>query len=904
MDYTAQGQTVGLAQRMEALAEPGCVYLADETRRLVEGYFALRPLGEFDVKGLSDAVPVYELTGLGTQRTRLDRSRARGFSRFIGRRAELDSLESALEQALAGRGRAVGVVAEAGTGKSRLCDEFLERSRGRGLRVLAAHCPAHGQSVAFLPVLELLRETFGIEDGDSDLEARRKIAGELTLLDPEFQGMLPLLFEFLGVPDPDRPVSAIDPTARERQLLAFVRHLVQARSAREPGVVFIDDLHWVDAGSEAFVAQLVEVAATTRTLVLFNFRPEYRAHWMQQSHYQQVPLNPLGADEVKQLVADLLGADESLLDLADHIHNRTGGNPFFVEEIVQSLVESGQLEGERGAYQLTSRVADLTIPPTVHAVLAARIDRLAERDKRLLQIASVIGREVPESLLADVVEISRPELANALSSLQRGEFLLQHVLFPEAEYLFKHALTLDVAYSSQLAEPRARLHANVARAAEARAGDRLDELSGLLAHHWEAAGDTATAARWHVRAARWAGLTQSTEMLRHFHKTIDLLRDVQPTADTRALEADALGQILLMGPRVGGLEDGDQFAVRARQASQESNDPLVSARLAYGIACWELFTGDLEAASEHFPEAVALADTLGGPDLRIASRYMHALCEMFRGSLDLCITLIEAAREISADHPDVRDDLIGYDAGPAILGFLGVAKAFQGLGDEANALLEQGLNAARGHDAPSRSMAHSWASIGATLMGQREFGLARGLRSFEICEPISARNIRGLAMIGLGWAHLANEQWADASDKLRRVWTETTELQRSFAYCGRAVLETEGPEAGLAAAEEHTAHNEALGTRLFECMSRLDLADVLARLAEPPLERIEQELAKASELIDEMGARVLRPRIHEVRALLDPAARERELREAQRLYAEMGSGDEERIAQALATPPS
>ena len=214
---------------------------------------------------------------------------------------------------------------------------------------------------------------------------------------------------------------------------------------------------------------------------------------MQQSHYQQIPLDPLGADEVQQLVADLLGSHDSLADLGDHIHVRTGGNPFFVEEIVQSLVESGQLEGERGAYRLTSRVADLTIPPTVHAVLAARIDRLVERDKRLLQIASVIGREVPESLLSDVAELPGPELASALASLQRGEFLLQHVLYPEAEYLFKHALTLDVAYSSQLAEPRARLHANVARAAEDRARDRLDELSGLLAHHWEAAGDMATA---------------------------------------------------------------------------------------------------------------------------------------------------------------------------------------------------------------------------------------------------------------------------------------------------------------------------------------------------------------------------------------------------------------------------
>jgi hypothetical protein len=262
---------------------------------------------------------------------------------------------------------------------------------------------------------------------------------------------------------------------------------------------------------------------------------------------------------------------------------------------------------------------------------------------------------------------------------------------------------------------------------------------------------------------------------------------------------------------------------------------------------------------------------------------------VFRGSLAGCVEQLEAAHEISTSHPGIRSAMLGYDLGPSIIGFLGLAKAFQGLGSEANTLLERGLEAARGSDAPTRALVLSWAAMGATLMRERERGLARGMRAFEICEPINARNIRGLAMIGLGWAQLANEQWSDAAQLLRRVWTETTELQRTFAYCGRAVLESEGPEAGLARAEEQSACTEALGARLFECTARLDLADVLVRLPEPPRDRVERELARASELIDDTGARALRPRIHEVRALLDPDARERELDEAQRLYAEMFS---------------
>jgi class 3 adenylate cyclase len=907
MDYTAQGQTVGLAQRMETLAEPGCAYLADETRRLVEGYFALRPLGEFAVKGVKEPVPVHELEGLGTQRTRLDRSRARGFSRFIGRGSELDTLEHALDQSLAGHGRVVGVVADAGTGKSRLCDEFIERCRGRELRVQAGHCPAHGQSMAFLPVLELLRGSFGIEESDSDLEARRKIAGELTLLDPSFQQLLPLLFEFLGVPDPARPAPPVDAAERERQLLGFVDHLVQARSDREPGIVFIDDLHWVDPGSETFVARLVDVAARTRTFVLVNFRPEYRAEWMQQSHYQQIPLDPLGAEEVQQLVIDLLGTHESLEGLGDHVYQRTGGNPFFVEEIVQSLVENGSLEGERGAYRLTGSIADVEIPPTVHAVLAARIDRLVERDKRLLQVASVIGRTVPEPLLADVAGLPAPELAGALASLQRGEFLLQQALYPEAEYLFKHALTLDVAYESQLAEPRAKLHAAVARAAEAHAGERVEEQSSLLARHWESAGDAHAAAHWHARASRWAGLTQSTQMLRHLHSAIELLQGVDPTPESRALEADSIREILGLAPRVGTAEAVGGFegvAERAVELSKSTNDPTARAGLAHGVLNWKIFgRDDLEGAAELLDETISLADASGDPERRVGLCYSAGVLQWMRGDLASSTQHLEDGLGIALSHPELRPGFVGYDTGPALLSFLGIGKAMMGRCRESAVDVEQLIDRSRNSDAPTRVVAFSCASFVASYSGERDLALARGRRAIEICEPISARNIRGMAMGALGLSLAANEQWAEASEVLERLWSwsQTLRSQRGLTMRGRALLEVETPEAAIAAAEEVIAHNQAFGARFMEAEAHLDLAAVLARASVPQLQRIDEEIARAKALIEWTGGRILQPRIHEIRALLDPSARERELREAQRLYIEMGAAHADRIEQKLAS---
>jgi class 3 adenylate cyclase len=284
MDYTAQGHTVGLAQRMEQLADPGRAYVTGHTARLVAGYFRLRDLGRFAVKGLREPLGVHELEGAGALRTRLDVARARGLSRFVGRAGELAALEAALEHASAGQGQVVGVVAEAGTGKSRLCLEFVERCRARGIAVREARCVAHGKMLPFLPVLELLRAVFGVPESDSPLEARRKIAGHLLLIDRTLDEVLPIVFDFLAVPDPERPAPPMDPDARQRRLLGVVHRLVHARSAREVGVILFEDLHWIDGASEPFLESLVEAVSGTRTLLVTNFRPEYHAGWMRRSY--------------------------------------------------------------------------------------------------------------------------------------------------------------------------------------------------------------------------------------------------------------------------------------------------------------------------------------------------------------------------------------------------------------------------------------------------------------------------------------------------------------------------------------------------------------------------------------------------------------------------------------------
>ena len=503
MDYTAQGQTVGLASRVEQLAEPGRSYLTGHTARLVEGFFQLRDLGEFEIKGVAEPIRVHELEGVGSVRSRLDISRARGFSRFVGRVDKMATLEGALRRAREGHGQVVGVVGQEGVGKSRLCLQFVEQCRARGIRVLEAHCPAHGKTVPLLPILELLRNSFGITAEDTDQAAREKIAGRLLLLDRAFDDVLPLVFDFLGVPDPEKPPLQMDPEARQRQLYGFVRRLVQARSEREPAVLLFDDIQWIDEGSDAYLTQLVEATSGTRTLLLANFRPEYHAEWMGKSDYQQLPLSPLGPEAIDELLHELLGSDPTLAGLYDRIRERTGGNPFFIEEVVQSLAESESLSGARGAYRLLTPIEELAIPATVQAVLAARIDRLPEREKQVLQTAAVataVDKRFSESLLGQVAGMLVPDLAAALSRLQADEFIKEEALYPEMEYAFKHPLTQQVAYDSQLSERREQIHSAVARVLEELPTERLDAQAALIAYHWKRAREEGKAGDWQIRA--------------------------------------------------------------------------------------------------------------------------------------------------------------------------------------------------------------------------------------------------------------------------------------------------------------------------------------------------------------------------------------------------------------------
>ncbi len=498
MDYTAQGHTVALAARLQEIATPGKPCVSEHVARLIDGYFALRDLGCPPLKGFSEPVRVYALESLGVLRTRLDRAREAGFSKLVGRESELALLEAALARALARDGQAIGVVGEAGQGKSRLAFEFVAHCRAQGVAVYLAHSPSHGAGLPLFALAELLRAYFGVGSGDAPEEARGKVATRLLALSPAFKSSLPTVFDTLSIGDTAaRRVAASGDATRAQPLRRFLRHWVQAASAQAPMVLLLDDLHWIDPESHALFTDLVEALAWTRTLFVANHRPEYRPEWLRGSHCRALPLGPLESKERSALLRALLGEDPSLAVLSARIEASAGGNPFFLEEIVRGAASAGTLEGEHGAYRLARAETELEIPHTVQGVIAGRIDRLAEREKQLLQTAAAIGGRFDLALLGRVGAFGAADAEAGVAALVAMQLLEESA----DGYAFRHALTQEVAYQSQLESRRAELHAETARALQDLHAERLGEHASLIAHHWQASGARYEAARWRHRAA-------------------------------------------------------------------------------------------------------------------------------------------------------------------------------------------------------------------------------------------------------------------------------------------------------------------------------------------------------------------------------------------------------------------
>ena len=569
----AVGMTVHVASRIEQLAPPNTICMSAECHALVVAYCDTVPLGRFPAKGLAEPIDLFRLIRL---RPAIASAQFRdtALSPFCGRASELALLRQAFHDADAGRTSVVGIRAAAGLGKSRLCFEFNEWCRQQRIDVLEVRAVTYGHATPLQPVLELMRAFFRISLADDATTARRRIARRLTALGPAFADDVPLIAEFLGVGDPAHPLPATDPRSRHARLRDCVRRIVKLEGQRAT-VVLIDDLHWVDEASADFIETLVNAIAGTRMMLVANFRPGYSTAWMGRPYYREIGLRELPPADTYALVRGLLGASPALEEIRLRIVERSGGNPFFVEEIVRTLIQGGTLSGPAGDCRPGTPDATANLPASVEAVIGARIDQLPQDAKALLQIGATVGKEFPLDVLATVAGLPTEQMGDAIRHLCEAEMIQEQTGIAGRSFSFRHPLIEEVAYSMQLRTRRRHLHAAVAMAIGSFDWGRRDESAGLLAHHFEAAGNRMEAARHLQRAARWVGRTSSAEALRHWLRVRALLSDEPRSEAVDRLRALASGQILSCGWREGlSAEEARPYAEEALRYARESGDTM------------------------------------------------------------------------------------------------------------------------------------------------------------------------------------------------------------------------------------------------------------------------------------------------------------------------------------------
>jgi len=483
MDYTAIGQTTHLAARMEQIARPGTVLVTSDTLSLAEGYVDVAPLGPVQVKGLAGTIEAFEVTGAGPVRSRFQAAAARGLTPFVGRKSEMAVLREVLSRAQGKNAQVVAIVGEPGVGKSRLVHEFLHSRQTSSWLVIESNSASFGRATPYLPVIELLKNYLKIDGRDSSRTIREKVTGRLLTLDPSLQAAIPAVLHLLDALPEEHPFRTLDPLQHRQATYRAISEILVAENRIQPVIAVFEDLHWNDSLTLGLLNGLVMAIRDARLFLIVSYRPEHQDEWQDQANYQRLRLQPLPQESTDELLQALLGSHESLSALKAFLSECSGGNPFFMEEIVRTLIETQVITGTRGDYRLAKPFSSTQVPPTVQAVIASRIDRLPALAKRVLQDAAVIGHDAPYALLQEICGLPEEPLRQLLANLETAEFLYVTRLFPDLEYTFKHSLTHEVAYSGLLQERRREVHAQIVAAIEHLYAGRLGEQVERLAHH-------------------------------------------------------------------------------------------------------------------------------------------------------------------------------------------------------------------------------------------------------------------------------------------------------------------------------------------------------------------------------------------------------------------------------------
>jgi class 3 adenylate cyclase/predicted ATPase len=864
-EYTPIGHTANLAARMQTLANPGSTVIAESTRKLVEGYFTLKSLGASRIKGVAEPVEVFEVTGLGPLRTRLQRSAGRGLTKFVGRQREMEAMKHAAEQAKAGHGQIVAAMAEPGVGKSRLLFEFKATSQS-GWMVLETFSVSHGKASAYLPVIDLLHGYFEITAEDDGRRRRQKILGKLLELDRALEDTVPYLYALLGIVEGDDPLAQMDAQIRKRRTLDAIKRILLRESLNQPLMTIFEDLHWIDGETQAFLNLLADSIGTAKILLLVNYRPEYAHQWNSKTYYTQLRLDPLAQDSADEMLTALLGSGVEVVPLKRLIIERTEGNPFFMEEMVLALFDEGALV-RNGAVKLTRSLNQLKIPPTVQAILASRIDRLPTDEKDLLQTLAVIGREFPLALVGRLFSTSDDELNRMLSNLQLAEFIYEQPATGDIEYIFKHALTQEVAYNALLVERRKLLHERAGQALESMFTAQLDEHLSELAHHYSRSDNVGKAVEYLGRAGEQAlqrsAHADAISSLTAAIALLPRLPDSPERTQREVLLQLAVGPAL-MAVKGNGTPEVERAYARARVLCELLGNPPELFPALFGLWAIHLLRGELRKAYELAEQLLRRALSTHDPSLLLYARRALGNTSYFMGEflparehLAYAITLYDPER-----HRPLVFRYGGFDAGVGSLSYAAWTLWQLGHPDQT---LERGNEALALAQTLSHPLSLAFAEVffGVLRHFRREACAAQ--ETAEALIALSAEHgfsqllawattLRGWAMAEQG---RSEEGIAQIQEGLAAFRATGAELMRPYFLCllAEACMKTGRFDDGLSALTEALVAADEHENRAFEAEAHRLKGELLLRQDDSKAAEAQSCFERAIEVARKQSAR-------------------------------------------------
>jgi len=866
MEYTAMGDTVNVAARMEQMAKPGTILVAEPTHRLTQGYFDFKPLGPVEVKGKAKPVTVYEVIGLGPIRTKIEAAELRGLTKFVGHIAEMEHLTGCYRRVKEGWGQVVAIVGEAGVGKSRLLLEFVKARQGEDFSYLEGHCIHYGEAMSYYPFIQMVKRYCGIEDTDPEFVYRKKLRDRVLGLDPALERLLPFLEDLLSLKVEDETYARMEPDQRRWKTLDAVRTLFIRKSQEKPLILAVEDMHWMDKSSEELLTHLIEGIANAKILLLCVYRPEYHHLWREMSYYSRLGVGQLPPTSSAELVEALLEDAKVAENLRELVLSKAGGNPLFIEEFTRSLLDSGAIARSDGQYVLTRKASEMEVPGTLQAAIAARIDQLEQTLKSVLQVASVIGRDFSFRVLRSILEMEE-ELRRYLDSLQSLEFVYEKRLFPELEYMFKHALTQEVAYNSLLIRRRKEFHHKIAQAVEEIYRDKLHEYVGVLAYHYQRAEDWEKALHYLTLSGNRAfSLYSLEESIEHYGGALEALGKLPDTVENRQRGIDLrfalYNPLMYLGYPEQRLQ---QVLGEAEEIAKEIGDRRRLIR-SYNLAgLFHTVKGNHDLAAEYNEKCLAEAEEIGDAELVVSSAFLLGYPCFFKGQFRKSIELFQKVVSIQEETGSISETF-GLLVYPYVWSsaWLGYSHFTMGHFEDSLTYLENALETAmKLDDVLGQGICHM--GIGLCLVLEGGSNWEKGIEHLEQAAGMLEKGGFAATVASdygyLGWAYHLKQQPDKAIEyferciSMKKELAEVVDLALHYRNLAQLYLGLGDCQKALRCGEEALAVALKSESKWLEGLAYQALGGAYLNMSPPQYREAETYLLDSIRLLEEVEAR-------------------------------------------------